>query len=68
MRISNISVKVTGGGGSDDGIQIFDTKPYLDKGIFQELRDLHPFRGIPILTPRQFLDWLAEIKTNSETD
>ena len=29
---------------------IFDVKPYLDKGIFRELRDLHVFNSVkPIM-------------------
>lgn len=28
---------------------IFDLKPYLDKGVFQELRDEHYFKQVDIL-------------------
>lgn len=31
----------------------------------KDLLVLHPFRGIPILTPRQFLDWFTEIKKDT---
>lgn len=31
-------------------IRYFDVKPYLDRGIFQELKDLHVFNSVqPIL-------------------
>ncbi|MGB7208036.1 MAG: DUF2442 domain-containing protein [Pyrinomonadaceae bacterium] len=34
----------------DDGsIRVFDTKPYLDKGIFTELRDLYYFKNFEIV-------------------
>ncbi len=33
----------------DDGtVRLFDTKPYLDKGIFMELKDLSYFKNIEI--------------------
>ena len=27
-------------------VKVFDVKPYLDKGIFQELRNLHYFNSV----------------------
>ena len=27
-------------------IRVFDVKPYIDKGIFRELRDLHHFNSV----------------------
>ena len=31
----------------DDGEEgIFDVKPYLDKGVFKELKDLHVFNSV----------------------
>ena len=30
----------------NDETRIFDVKPYLDKGIFTELRDLHYFNSV----------------------
>ncbi len=34
----------------------------------EDLLVLHPFRGIPILTPRQFLEWLAERSTEEQEE
>lgn len=33
---------------SDGSLRRFDTKPYLDKGIFKELKDLDYFKNISI--------------------
>lgn len=33
---------------SDGSVRRFDTKPYLDKGIFRELKDLNYFRSIAV--------------------
>jgi len=31
---------------TNDEIRVFDVKPYLDKGIFQELKDLRYFNSV----------------------
>jgi len=33
---------------SDGSLRRFDAKPYLDKGIFRELRDVNYFRNVSI--------------------
>jgi putative PIN family toxin of toxin-antitoxin system len=32
----------------------------------EDLLTMHPFRGIPILTPAQFLEWLSERKAEGQ--
>lgn len=34
---------------SDGSVRRFDAKPYLDKGIFSELKDIHYFRNIRVV-------------------
>ena len=35
---------------TNDEVKIFDVKPYLDKGIFRELKDLNQFNSVrPVL-------------------
>ena len=44
---SNYTVRLIFDNGEEG---IFDVKPYLDKGIFKELRDLHVFNSVkPIM-------------------
>ena len=40
---SNYTVRLLFDNGEEG---IFDVKPYLDKGIFKELRDLHVFNSV----------------------
>ena len=34
---------------NDGSVRLFDTKPYLDKGIFTELKDLEYFKDFEIV-------------------
>ena len=33
---------------SDGSLRRFDTKPYLDKGVFRELKDVNYFRNVTV--------------------
>lgn len=50
---------------SDGSLRRFDTKPYLDKGVFKELKDINYFKNISIA--HGTVQWLNEQDISPDT-
>lgn len=45
--------------------RVFDTKPYLDKGVFKRLRDRNTFYGVRVVAGS--VEWPGEIDLSYDT-